>query len=106
MRVVMRREQTHSLVLNVKLGPQLVTPAKQADTAIRLACVTGPTTAATYLLRVKTKDDRDALFDHLARAQAPSAPSSSAGGDGKPASSSPPAKAAAAKKEDLAAAAA
>mmetsp|Transcript_21680 Transcript_21680/g.26937 ORF Transcript_21680/g.26937 Transcript_21680/m.26937 type:complete len:112 (-) Transcript_21680:111-446(-) len=67
MRIVMRREQTHSLLLNVKLAPKLVTVAKHLDTAIRLVCVTTADSAATHLLRVKTRSDRDALFDHIQR---------------------------------------
>uniref|UniRef100_A0A7S3JTA0 RanBD1 domain-containing protein n=3 Tax=Aureoumbra lagunensis TaxID=44058 RepID=A0A7S3JTA0_9STRA len=62
MRIVMRREQTHSLLLNVKLAPKLVTVAKHLDTAIRLVCVTTADSAATHLLRVKTRSDRDVSF--------------------------------------------
>ena len=67
MRVVMRREQTHSLLLNFKLGPKLVTIAKHSDTAIRIACATTPTTSSTFLLRIKTRDDRDDLLKYLER---------------------------------------
>lgn len=61
-RAVMRREQTHSLLLNVNLDS--VTLAKHTESAIRLIQAT-PTSSATFLLRVKTSDDRNALFTSL-----------------------------------------
>ncbi|KAJ8598719.1 hypothetical protein CTAYLR_010225 [Chrysophaeum taylorii] len=64
-RVVMRRAQTHLLMLNLKLGSGRSTVAKHADNAIRLACMTSATTSATYLLKVKTREDRDALFEWI-----------------------------------------
>jgi len=67
-------------MLNVKLGPNLVTLAKHADTSLRLACMTTATTSSTYLLRVKTRDDRNGLFDYVARpCQAPPGPTSGVG---------------------------
>lgn len=80
-RAVMRREQTHSLMLNVKLAHTRV--AKHGDTALRVACMTSANSAATYLIKVKVKDDRDALFD-LFSAAAPPAPAAPAPGAAEP----------------------
>lgn len=62
-RLVMRREQTHLVVLNVKLAPKHATVAKHGETALRLVCVTSATAATTYLIKVKQREDRDAIFN-------------------------------------------
>ncbi|KAK7253924.1 phytanoyl-CoA dioxygenase [Aureococcus anophagefferens] len=71
-RVVMRREQIHSLMLNVKVGkPPHATVAKHGETALRVAAMTSATETATYLIRVKTAEERDGLFDALGGEAAP-----------------------------------
>ncbi|KAH8082084.1 phytanoyl-CoA dioxygenase [Aureococcus anophagefferens] len=71
-RVVMRREQIHSLMLNVKVGkPPHATVAKHGETALRIAAMTSATETATYLIRVKTAEERDGLFDALGGEAAP-----------------------------------
>ena len=53
-------------MLNVKVGaPPHATVAKHAETAIRVTCMTSATETATYVIRVKTADERDGLFDSL-----------------------------------------
>ena len=47
------------------MSAKQATVAKHAETALRVATMTSATTSATYLIRVKTGEERDGLFDAL-----------------------------------------
>ena len=62
LRVVARRDLTHTLVLNA--APSAVDA--HGDKAVRFMAATAEKTADTFLVRVKTKDDRASLLAVLA----------------------------------------
>ena len=62
LRVVARRDLTHTLVLNA--APSAVDA--HGDKAVRFMAATSEKTADTFLVRVKTKDDRASLLAVLA----------------------------------------
>ena len=62
LRVVARRDLTHTLVLNA--APSAVDA--HGDKAVRFMAATSEKSADTFLVRVKTKDDRASLLAVLA----------------------------------------
>ncbi|KAJ1461563.1 hypothetical protein M885DRAFT_611192 [Pelagophyceae sp. CCMP2097] len=64
-RVVMRREQTHALMLNTSLSGDATHVCKHAETSLRLTCAASATESSTYLLKLKTRGERDALVDAI-----------------------------------------
>jgi hypothetical protein len=71
-RVVMRVENTLRLILNELLRPETAPAERVSDTSLRLVVVSAPTPSAdpkpqSYLIRVKTASDANALLAQINR---------------------------------------